>query len=329
MNLETWFEDVPKEPQYELLQPIVRNGLHDGFLYVSDDKYRFDSLKFSQALESNLVDVQRSYKFNVNASFRGPGGSVVGFPNLRGRSAEFDDAHWRFHPDHLQMKTKGRRSASSPDEADLRSAHLGGNRSPVGGPSRVEWAERLEYIFKLINDRDVGTAVQAVCWFEHDRQHRSRVVAKNSKKSKKSSDGSNPQQGEKDSPQANVLDSLTKQVVESSPTKMTRVYKNNRFIQRREPTNALTLVVCAYASGMVESFTLYENTMGGPGKRVSLLEFLKKTDVEDRTVFKEMTGFEFPFLTDDHVRLIIETARDFISPEILNLIKEAVGYDEI
>lgn len=306
MNRETWIEDVPKEPQYELLQPIVRNGLHDGFLYVSDDKYWFDSLKFSQALESNLVEVQRSYKFNVNASFRGPGGSAVGFPNLRGRRAEFDGAHWRFHPEHISE--------------DLKSAHFGGNRSPVGGSMRaewaVEWAERLEYIFKLINGRDVNTAVQEVCWFEHNRQHKSRVVAKTIPGAKKGT-------------QNNELDSLTKKAVADSPPQMIKVYCDNRFITRGEPTNALTGLVCIHASGMTESFTLYENTMGGPGKRVSLLEFLKKTDVEDRTVFKEMTGFEFPFLTDDHVRLIIETARDFISPEILNLIKEAIGYDEI
>jgi len=76
---------------------------------------------------------------------------------------------------------------------------------------------------------------------------------------------------------------------------------------------------------MEESFKLYKNTTGDAGEPVTLLEYLKKTCGEDREVFKEMTGFEFPFLTDDCVQEIIELAQSHISPKDVDLIKESIN----
>ena len=302
-SLRSWSESVNnEEAQYEILVPIIKNLINDGILSVVDSKYEADLSKLSQKLSDDHIDLRRTYKANVNIAFRGVGGSTPGFPNLRGREAEFDGALWRFHKEYVALKA-----------SNLGSPHLAGNRSPVGGSRGEEWFQRLSYLLKLLNGRSVETAVPEVCMFEFNRQHKSRVVAKKSSSSKSTQD--------------NVLDRLTKLAISNAPDHLLKYLKENKFIVRGEPANALSLAVCVYASGMQERFKLYKNTTGELGEPVSLLEYLKKTCGEDREVFKEMTGFEFPFLTDACVEKIIDLAQSHISPEDVNLIKESISLE--
>jgi len=243
----------------------------------------------------------------VNAVFAGAKGSMPGFPNalVGGQKREWWGSPYRYFQSIPDVKA----FAVGGDDEDgskvkgYTSAHSGRGRSPTweGKKSNI-LQDRAQYICTMASGKTRNDAVKSICDFEVDAGTRSRVLCRSSSTSRAN--------------QSNSLDNLLKSKNRLEPLyEKLKIEKNikksaakNLYKVSNEnfPTCALSKLMPFIVLGRESEITIYRNQDTKNPERVSLDDFIKETDGAARREYRKQFGGEYPFLTDAHVKDILD-----------------------
>jgi len=230
--------------------------------------YSFDAVKLGACPPT-------AYKQIISKNFRAPGGDLIGFSNLveDGAVGEKRGSPFRTMTAIPVIKGAG---------GKLTSEHAGRGRTPKRSPGKIaELLLRASYQCQLAHGKTRADAIQNICNFEVYSANRSRVLTQRTPDA---------------ATQSNSLDATIK-----SARKEVSKLTSSCF-----PECALTKMINIIALGREHEITLYENKQTSTPSPVSLIDFIGRTDGEDRREYSRLTGgVEWPFLTKDDIDKIL------------------------
>lgn len=241
--------------------------------------YSFDAVKLGACPPT-------AYKQIISKNFRAPGGDLIGFSNLVAGGAAGEKLGSPFRTMAAIPIIKG-------SGGKLTSEHAGRGRTPKRSPGKKdELLTRAHMLCLLARGKTRADAIQNICNFEVYSANRSRVLT----------------QRTGTATQSNSLDATIK-----SARKEVSKLTSSCF-----PECALTKMINIIALGREHEITLYENKQTSTPSPVSLIDFIGRTDGEDRREYSRLTGGgEWPFLTKDDIdKILLHYSRRF--PDTVN-----------
>lgn len=231
--------------------------------------YSFDAVKLGACPPT-------AYKQIISKNFRAPGGDLIGFSNLVAGGAAGEKLGSPFRTMAAIPIIKG-------SGGKLTSEHAGRGRTPKRSPGKKdELLTRAHMLCLLARGKTRADAIQNICNFEVYSANRSRVLT----------------QRTGTATQTNSLDKMIK-----SASKAARDLSGKLNF----PECALTKMINIIALGREHEITLYENKQTSTPSPVSLIDFIGRTDGEDRREYSRLTGdVEWPFLTKDDIDKILQ-----------------------
>ena len=263
----------PKDVLFnEIMDPLL-----DIFGYrkvlVEDDHnvYRFDA----QALKACP---KTSYKSIIDKNFKAAGGNNPGFSNLvqGGADGEKLGSPFRTAQNIPKLGAGG---------GTLTSAHIGRGRTPKRN-NNDELLVRARMICWLADGKNRGQAIKDICEFELYSSTRSRVLTPRTPRG---------------ATQANSID----KIISNARNDVKKIFEKNKETIKKFPECAFTKMINVIALGRENEISLYENKATATPNPVTIIEFIKKTDGEDRREYKRLCGREWPYLTDADIDEIL------------------------
>jgi hypothetical protein len=247
--------------------------------------YVFDTVKLRACRPT-------AYRNLINGLFRAPGGNFIGFSNLGVEDEKLSSPYRNFSS--LPESTLG----------SLTSAHTGIERTPTRGGNADEHLTRVTMICDLAAGRSRDDAVNVICEFLARCSWRSRVLAKK----KKISSGATQVNAVDDvvgKSKDDVRDKIRDEIMHTAGLKKTKATDQAKALLDF-PACALSKMINIIALGREHEITLYENKQTSTPSPVSLIDFIGRTDGEDRREYSRLTGgVEWPFLTKDDIDKIL------------------------